>query len=127
MSQNIGKVALNFMFIRDQLKIYHWSTKNYARHKSSDDFFDNLTTKMDKFIETMSGIEGVHISIPKGASGKFNFKNETDKSIVKLLKDFREWLINSLPKYLKKNTDLLNIRDDILSDVNNTLYLFTIS
>ena len=122
---NIGKIALYFMFVRDQLKIYHWQTKNYARHKSSDDLVEKLTDKMDKFIEVMQGIENTRLSIKHD-----NFPvlhNQTDNSIVKNLNIFKEWLSKELPLYIKNNTDLLNIRDDILSDVNNTLYLFTFS
>ena len=122
---NIGKIALYFMFVRDQLKIYHWQTKNYARHKSSDDLVEKLTDKMDKFIEVMQGIENTRLSIKHD-----NFPvlhNQTDNSIVKILNLFKEWLSKELPVYIKNNTDLLNIRDDILSDVNNTLYLFTFS
>jgi hypothetical protein len=125
-AHNIGEIALNFMFVRDQVKIYHWATKSYARHKSSDDFVDHLTEKMDKFIEVMSGIEGVRLSVPLGKKSQFVLKNESDTSIVELLESFRDWLSDTLPKLLRKNTDLLNIRDDILSDVNNTLYLFTL-
>ena len=122
---NIGKIALYFMFVRDQLKIYHWQTKNYARHKSSDDLVEKLSEKMDKFIEVMQGIENTRLSIKHD-----NFPvlhNQTDNSIVKNLNIFKEWLSKELPLYIKNNTDLLNIRDDILSDVNNTLYLFTFS
>ena len=127
MSQhNIGEIALNFMFIRDQIKIYHWMTKSYARHKASDDFVNNLTSKMDKFIETMQGIENVRLSVPLSKKSQFILRNENDKGIIDLLENFRDWLSNSLPKLLHKNTDLLNIRDDMLSDVNNTLYLFTL-
>ena len=80
---------------------------------------------MDKFIEVMQGIENTRLSIKHD-----NFPvlhNQTDNSIVKNLNIFKEWLSKELPLYIKNNTDLLNIRDDILSDVNNTLYLFTFS
>ena len=119
----IGEIALNFMFIRDQLKIYHWTTTSYARHKSSDALVDSLSEKMDKFLETIQGIHGKRLVLP--AKKQISFKNENDKSIIKLLEKFKDWLNNVLPKYIKKNTDLLNIRDDILSDINNTIYLFT--
>jgi hypothetical protein len=119
---DIGEIVLNFLFIRDQLKIYHWTTTSYARHKASDSLVDSLTDKMDKFVEVIQGIHSKRLIIPKN---KISFKNESDDSIVVLLENFKHWLIKILPKYIKKNTDLITIRDDILSDVNNTLYLFT--
>jgi len=122
---HIGKIALYFIFIRDQLKIYHWQTKNYARHKSSDELVEKLSEKMDKFMEVIQGIENTRLNIKHD-----NFPvlhNQTDNSIIKILNSFKEWLTKELPMYMKNNTDLINIRDDILSDVNNTLYLFTFS
>jgi len=120
---DIGEIVLNFLFIRDQLKIYHWTTTSYARHKASDSLVDSLTDKMDKFVEIIQGIHSKRLVIPKNK--KISFKNESDDSIVVLLENFKVWLIETLPKYITKNTDLINIRDDILGDVNNTLYLFT--
>ena len=103
---NIGKIALYFMFVRDQLKIYHWQTKNYARHKSSDDLVEKLSEKMDKFIEVMQGIENTRLSIKHD-----NFPvlhNQTDNSIVKNLNIFKEWLSKELPLYIKNNTSVIN-------------------
>jgi hypothetical protein len=37
------------------------------------------------------------------------------------------WLTHQLPKYLKKDdTDLLNIRDEILAHLNQARFLFTL-
>ena len=75
----IGEIALNFLFIRDQLKIYHWTTESYARHKSSDSLVDSLTDKMDKFLETIQGLHSKRMIIPKNK--KITFKKENDDSI----------------------------------------------
>ena len=126
---NIGYIALYLTHIRDQVKFYHWSTKYIARHTASDTFVTSLTAKTDRLIEVMQGSENKRIRIPDNFKS-FKFKNETDTSIVKILENFKDWLTNIFPSYLNKklpNSDILNIRDDILADVNNTLYLFTFS
>ena len=121
---NIGEIALYFMFVRDQLKIYHWQTKQYSRHIASDSFVDDLSTKMDTFIEVMQGSRNERLQISKNA---FSFKNHDDSSVVMLLQKFKIWLVEELPSYLiPTDTELLNIRDEILADVNKTLYLFTL-
>lgn len=125
---NIGEVALKMIFYKDQLKFYHWAgTDLYSRHSATDSLVNSLTEKLDKFIETMQGSENKKLILPKTS---IIFSVETDLTIIKLLNNFKLWLVNSLPKLLNSNnsnTDLLNIRDDILGDVNKTLYLFTLS
>ena len=121
---DIGEIALYFIYIRDQLKIYHWQTKNYARHVASDSFVSSLSDKMDKFMEVAQGKSGSRIVL---AQNNFSFKNQDDVSIVNLLQIFKEWLTNDLSTHLNpvKDSDLITIRDDILIDLNQTLYLFT--
>jgi hypothetical protein len=43
-----------------------------------------------------------------------------------MIQEAIQWLSTDLPKKLKKtDTDLFNIRDTIVADLNQTLYLFT--
>jgi hypothetical protein len=125
---NIGEIALQMIFIRDQLKFYHWAgTDLYSRHVASDSLVNSLTEKLDKFIETMQGSENRKLILTKKS---MVFTVESDGSVIKLLQNFKVWLSTTLPKHLNpslSNTDLLNIRDDILGEVNKTLYLFTLS
>jgi len=124
MDTDIGEIALHMMFFRDQLKIYHWQTKSYSRHIASDSLVNSISEKMDSFIEVIQGSRGKRLSVP---NNRCNLKNFTDSNITRLLKDFKEWLIIDLMEYLKDtDTDLINIRDDILADINKCLYLFTL-
>ena len=94
---------------------------------ASDGLVDSLTEKLDKFIETMQGSENKKLVLNRKS---VTFTVETDDSIVKVLDSFKIWLSEVLPTHLNprvSNTDLLNIRDDILGDVNKTLYLFTLN
>ena len=125
MNKDIGDIAIRMMYVRDQLKIYHWNTIVYARHVASDSFVNSLSDKMDKFIETLMGKSSKRIGL--AASSSIQLRNETDKTIIDVLLDFREYLIQDLGKMCKNQTDLLNIRDEILGDVNKTLYLFSLS
>jgi hypothetical protein len=125
MNKDIGDTAIYMMYVRDQLKIYHWSTIVYARHVASDSFVNSLSEKMDKFIETLQGNSGKRIGLSPSSS--IQLRNETDKTIIDVLTDFRRYLVQDLGKMCKNHTDLLNIRDEILGDVNKTLYLFSLS
>lgn len=124
-SEQIGEIAMIFLSFRDQLKIYHWQTPTYARHKSSDELVDIITNQMDRFVETLQGSRNIRIKIPP--KDKFiMFENQTDTSILILLSTFKKWLSEVLEKMLQPfDKDLSNIRDEILGNVNKTIYLFT--
>lgn len=120
----MDEIAITFMYIRDQLQIYHWTTPSYSRHKGSDQYVTNINGLIDTFMETLIGISGKRFALKK--TSKISLKNESDSSIIKVLRSFKTWLITELPKSIGKNTDLMNIRDEMLSETNKTLYLFTL-
>lgn len=107
------------------LKLYHWQTTTYSRHIASDTLLTNLLLNIDRFVETYIG----RYERPNFSQEDFQVTvtEFNDKTIVSLLNFYVNFLKNDLPKDLKnKDTDLLNIRDDMLADINKTLYLFTL-
>jgi hypothetical protein len=114
------------MTLRDQVKLYHWQTMSYPRHKASDDLLSALDDAIDSFVETYMGKYGRPKMTPKYAS--LQLRNYHDKQAPEFIKSAIDWLTHVLPKKLKStDTDLLNIRDEILGALNKTLYLFTLN
>jgi hypothetical protein len=107
------------------IKLYHWNTQSYSRHKSSDQLYENIQTGMDKFVEIYIGIYG-RKEVFKGKSNALDARILSDREAVTLLDSIVRFLEDDIPKYVKE-TDLLNIRDEILGNVNQTKYLFTLS
>jgi DNA-binding ferritin-like protein len=122
----MSKLVHDFLEFSAQIKIYHWQTKVFARHKASDSLFGEINEKIDKFVEVYIGkYERPSLS---GENTSLNLKNLNDKQIVEYLKNWVGYLNKTLPSMIDKNdTDLLNIRDDMLALINQTLYLFTFS
>ena len=123
MSSEIIKV---FFHMKLNIKMYHWSTFSYPRHKATDELFGKLLESIDKFVEVFIG--KYTRPVIKG-EGEFNIpvSQYTEDAIVTLLKTYTDYLSNELPKHLSESdTDLLNIRDEMLADFNQTLYLFTL-
>jgi hypothetical protein len=118
-----GEIVTTFFNIRDQVKLYHWQTKSFAEHKATDDLVGTLDTNIDKFVESYMGRYGrpyVKRTLP--------VKNLTVTGIRAFITRSDEWLTSKLPHMLKKtDSDLLNIRDEILADLNQVKYLFTLS
>lgn len=117
----IVTTLLNF---HNQYKIFHWQTKSYAQHKAFGKIYDNLTETIDTFVETFMGKYGRVI-----ASSTFDLTlNNYDESFADLNEEFIAFLSDELPSYLADgDTDLTNIRDEILGDVNQLKYLLTLS
>lgn len=119
----MSKDMILFMLtLRNQVKVYHWETLSYPRHKATDELVDNLDKNIDKFVEVYIGKYGR----PKLGKSSIKIHDFHDKEGPKLLQTAIKVLIHELPKKLKStDTDLLNIRDEIVADLNQTLYLFT--
>ena len=119
-----GEIVNLMLTLRNQVKIYHWETMQFSRHKSTDDLLEKLDDSIDKFVEVYIGKYGRPKLTPK--TGTIRLRNFSDEEGQELLKQAIEWLTTRLPKLLSsKDTDLLNIRDEILADLNQSLYLFT--
>jgi hypothetical protein len=113
------------MTLRDQVKLYHWQTMNYPRHIATNDLVTKLDANIDQFVETYIGKYGR----PKmgGRTGSIHLRNHSDNEATKMIQEAIDWLTTDLPRKLKRtDTDLLNIRDTIVGDLNQTLYLFTL-
>jgi hypothetical protein len=112
------------MTLRNQVKLYHWQTSSYPRHKATDELVEKLDTNIDQFVEVYIGKYGR----PKltGKTSSIHLRNHSDKEATKMIQEAIAWLTTDLAKKLKKtDTDLFNIRDTIIADLNQTLYLFT--
>jgi hypothetical protein len=115
-----------FLHLRDQIKLYHWQTKVYARHIATDNVIEKLDKSIDSYVEIYIGKYGRQRLTGKNAS--FTLQNLTEAGATRLIVAAIKYLQGSLTKTLKpaKDTDLMNIRDEIIADLNQLLYLFTL-
>ena len=106
------------------IRLYHWSTTSYSRHTASGALYDLLSTLIDTFVETYMG----RYKRPAYQNDfDVQVKQLNDSTINDALKEYSDFLKYILPKYLKdSDTDLYNIRDSILGEINKTMYLFTL-
>lgn len=115
-----------FFVMRNQIKLYHWQTYSYARHKATDDVVKSLDDHIDEYVEVYMGKYGRMKMTPK--TGTFKVENLTDKKAAAFVKECIQMLVGPLVKDLnpKRDTDLFNIRDEMLGDLNQLLYLFSL-
>ena len=121
----MSQIILFFFELQTNIKLYHWMTTSFARHNAADKLFDNLLEYSDKFMEVYIGKYGR----PSMTKTNIQLQNLNDKNIIKFLDDKSNFLLQELPKHLSASTDtdLLNIRDELLANINQTKYLFTLN
>jgi hypothetical protein len=114
-------------YIRDTIKIYHWQTKSFARHKATCDLLASLEPLIDDFVETYMGCYERPDFGGKGFKIAIEELSDSDDSAPKIITSVIDYLKGDFNKYVKPtDTDLLNIRDEMLGVLNKTLYLFTL-
>lgn len=122
MSNNIAIYMLTNQVI---IKLYHWRTEKYSRHIASNTLYETLEDLIDRFIETLQGSRNMKLECDENKNIPIGCVD--DNTIKKVLDIYKKWLSDDLPQNLKSSdTDLLNIRDEMIGIINKTLYLFTL-
>lgn len=117
-------IMLALIQAKQQYQIYHWQTTSYAEHKAFDSIYDSLGDLVDKFMEVYMGKYG---RVIPSKSIAVNVNNYSQEAAIKTTNDFIGFLTITLPSLLKnQDTDLLNIRDEILGELNQLKYLLTL-
>lgn len=121
------EVVVKFLEVLNMIKLYHWKTHSYAIHKATDDLNKSLHSNVDSFIEVLLGKRGDRVNLTnkksislKDYSSVGEFKRELEK-----FKSYLVGLDNCAALKSMANSDLYNIRDEMLADVNQFLYLLT--
>lgn len=119
------RIVQTFLQFQTDIKIYHWQTFSYSRHKSSDKLFQNLTDLIDEFVETYMGQLDTHVRISQ-TSSIIRLRNISDTQARNIVKKFRLFLTRLDKTKPQLTSDLLNLRDELLGLTDRTLYLFTL-
>ena len=121
------QITVVFLEMLMMVKLFHWKTHSYATHKATDDLYDSLNDNIDKFIEVLLGKTGSRIDLMSKKTITLIDLNspESLKSKITYFKSFLVGLDNNKALNSMSNSDLFNIRDEILGNLNQFLYLLT--
>lgn len=120
-------ITVHFLETLLMIKLYHWKTHSYATHKATDELYTSLNENMDKFIEVLLGKTHSRLDLMRHKSIQLTDLN-SPRELVNEIKSFKNELVNlDKNQFMKsmKNTDLFNIRDEIIGNLNQFLYLMT--
>ena len=113
-------IVEQFLTIQQQLRLFHWTTKIYNHHIVSGELYEKLDKIVDQFIETMLGKYELSIN-----TVTIKTKQVDQKGLLVVMNQFKHYLLNDIDKLLEQmdNNDLKNIRDEMVGDVNQFIFL----
>jgi DNA-binding ferritin-like protein len=106
------------------MKINHWQTKGYARHNAFGGFYDSLSDLIDTFIESAMGKYG-RFTLDEETK-TIQLSNLSELDMKGMISTVRDALVQMSEQLDSSDTDLLNIRDEILGELNKLSYLLTL-
>ena len=111
--------------MQNQLRICHWQTLKFSEHKAFGKAYENLNTLIDEFMEVCMGKHDRFNF--EGGSCSFQLFNLGDMDVIQFLDSCIAFLVSLDLMYdSKMDTDLMNIRDEIMALINKTKYLLTL-
>lgn len=121
------KIVLTFLGMLNTVKLYHWKTSSYATHKATDELYSQLNESVDKFVEILLGKFGDRVNLTRVKSIPLH-DFSSQEQFIKEITYYKEFLLslddNSVMKSMS-NSDLFNIRDEMLGNLNQQLYLLS--
>jgi len=121
------EIVIKFLSLLNIVKIYHWKTHSYATHKATDELYSKLNDDIDHFVEVLLGKIGNRVDLTKVKAipiRDFTSLEQMKKEVANF-KSFLVDLDSNKVMNIMSNSDLYNIRDEILGDLNQFLYLLT--
>ena len=121
------EIVLTFLQMLNTVKLYHWKTRSYATHKATDGLYSDLNDSIDKFVEILLGKYGDRVNLTGVKSiplCDFSTQEQFKEKIMSY-KMFLVKLDENPAMHQMTNSDLYNIRDEMLGQFNQLLYLLT--
>ena len=110
------------------LRLYHWNTFSYATHKATGDLYDGLSDKFDEYTETMIGKSNGKYRINMSHYNKLVIRgvssNASMGNTIKMFINELNYFHSNLPSSFY--SDVINIKDDIVGNLNKYLYLLSL-
>jgi DNA-binding ferritin-like protein len=119
-----SNIVKMFLQVLNMVKLYHWKTHSFAQHKATDELYERLNENIDKFVEILLGKDQSRVKM---------LEKRIDLTDSDNLKDFKSKIfeyrtfLTDMNMFFdtKRDSDLLSVRDEILGDINQFLYLLT--
>jgi len=100
---------------RTTMHLAHLQSRSYSEHMALGDFYDDIATAADAFIECHMGIEGMLTGYP-------SISPDTSAKPLEYLPKLHDWIMKHHDLCADGNTELGNLIDEILAVIDRTYY-----
>ena len=90
----------------------------YSEHKATDELYGELNDKIDTFVEILMGKNGKRINLVKKSLANDLNNSSNLKKYIEKTKEYFIGMNGDANLSSSKNSDLLNVRDEILGSLN---------
>jgi DNA-binding ferritin-like protein len=120
----MDKIIVSLIQMEQQLRIFHWQTKSFARHTAFGAAYSSLGDLIDRFAE-----------VCMGKHGRFELEQSCTLDLLNIQEVRPDEFLNATAEMLmgitasfdsKRDSDLINIRDEMLAEINKLKYLLTL-
>lgn len=120
-----SEIVLALVKIQVQFRFMHWQTTSFSQHKAYGEIYESLDELIDDFVEACMGKHGR----PKFTGGyTIDGEDLEEIELGALITQVVEFLVSFNDIYDREmDSDLLNLRDEMLHQVNKLRYLLTLN
>jgi DNA-binding ferritin-like protein len=122
-----AEYILRFLEMLNTIKIYHWSTLSYPTHKATDELHSKMSELVDSFIEKYIAITGTPLFRGRDKQSIPFYECKSVEQYRKKLQDYKKFLISFNETLHEEATELLNIRDEMLGEIDQALYFLRLT
>lgn len=122
--------VIKLLELKNLIQILHWTTSSYSKHKATDKLIENLQSLTDKFTEVAIGKNVMNKKELRKYYLKYKLNNKSNNNTNEFIENIVKKLIDNINEIRNlidnpNNSDLLNILDEILAELNQFKYLLS--
>lgn len=113
--KNNKRIIVNCLEFLNNLRLFHWNTKSYAQHISSDTLYSRLTYPIDKLVESfLQNRTSINTSL--------SLKTFNTKQFLGEIKRFKKFIND-----IDLTKEYLSLKDDIVIALDQFEYRLTLT
>jgi DNA-binding ferritin-like protein len=121
---NLSSNVNLFLGLHANLKVFHWQTKGFSRHEAFANIRSTIEDLMDEFVEQSMGQYG-RFTLDEETKN-ISLINLSDAKPSQMAETICEALVQLTDQIDPKDTNLLNLRDEMLGAMQKLKYLLTL-